>query len=361
MVVDMSEQTKIKTLAECKSALVKLEQILKNASQGDKGFQHIVEGREIVHKQYQPVFSVSRIDEMHAAQFKSFLLFENNRHWAGLHRSGGRMCSNMKKLRAALKILIDEKQEIGERWDAVTGMVGGLGRATMSAILMVAYPHNYGVWNNTSEAALKELGVWPSFGHGASLGHRYATINTLLNQLAKELGIDLWTLDALFWRVKQPASIAGNTSGGSVDLTAAAGEQKFGLEKHLHDFLFDNWAQTALGKEWDLYSEDGDPESAYQFPTDVGQIDLLTKHKKSLRWLVIELKRGQSNDDTVGQVLRYMGWVRKNLAKPKDKVEGLIIARGSDDRLRYAVSEVPQVKVMEYRVDFRLVPAKSVD
>jgi len=75
----------------------------------------------------------------------------------------------------------------------------------------------------------------------------------------------------------------------------------------------------------------------------VGNIDLLAEHRKVPRWLVVELKRGQTNDDTMGQVLRYMGWVTKEPASPKESVEGLIVARSVDDKLRYAVSVVPSV------------------
>jgi RecB family endonuclease NucS len=100
--------------------------------------------------------------------------------------------------------------------------------------------------------------------------------------------------------------------------------------------------------------EDNDPETAYEYPTDVGDIDLLAKHRTQPRWLVVELKRGQTSDDTVGQILRYIGWIRKHLAKPKESVEGLIIARSVDDNLRYAASEVPHVKLMEYQVSFHL-------
>lgn len=358
----MIKQTEVKNPAECKPALVKLGAILKHAQHSDKLFQQVISGQEIVLKQYQPLFTMEAIGDMDADQFKSFLLFENNRHWIGLHRQGGRMCSDMKKLRGALKTILDENQGMSERWDAIAGKVSGLGRATISAILMVAYPHRYGVWNNTSEAALQELRLWPNFAHGTSLGRKYEVVNALLNRLASALGTDLWTLDALFWRVMRPAAEGGTVGIAEGDgMPTESDENKFGLEKHLHDFLFDNWGCTTLGKEWNLYAEDGDPQSAYEFPTGVGEIDLLARHKNGHRWLVIELKRGQTNDDTVGQVLRYIAWIRKNLASSKDKVEGLIIARSVGDSLRYAVSEVPQVSVMEYKVDFRLIPAKFVD
>ena len=98
-----------------------------------------------------------------------------------------------------------------------------------------------------------------------------------------------------------------------------------------------------------------------EYPTDVGEIDLLARHRKQPRWLVVELKRGQTSDNTVGQILRYIGWIRRHLAKPKESVEGLIIARSVDDNLRYAASVVPLVKLMEYDVSFHLHAAKPLD
>ncbi|HXP61857.1 MAG TPA: hypothetical protein VN829_15285 [Dongiaceae bacterium] len=94
--------------------------------------------------------------------------------------------------------MLDEKKSITTRWDSVIGMVRGMGRAIISANLVVAHPDRYGVWNNTSEAGLKTLGLWPDFGHGTSLGEKYAAVNRLLIRLAKDVGIDLWTLDAPF-------------------------------------------------------------------------------------------------------------------------------------------------------------------
>jgi hypothetical protein len=132
--------------------------------------------------------------------------------------------------------------------------------------------------------------------------------------------------------------------------------QRFGLERHLHEFLRDNWNATELACEWIVHKEEGHPQAGYEYPTDIGRIDLLAKHKREPRWLVIELKRGQTGDDTVGQVLRYMGWVRKHLAKEAEQVEGLIIAHEADDGLRYAINEVKNVKLMLYDISFSLKP-----
>lgn len=46
----------------------------------------------------------------------------------------------------------------------------------------------------------------------------------------------------------------------------------FAMEKHLEDFLVKNWAQTELGKDYDIYAEDGEPVGQ-QYPTDTGPMD----------------------------------------------------------------------------------------
>ena len=86
----------------------------------------------------------------------------------------------------------------------------------------------------------------------------------------------------------------------------------------------------------------------------MGRIDLLAKHLEEPRWLVIELKRHQTSDQTVGQLLRYMGWVGQNLAGPDDRVHGLIICHEADDALRYALSPIQNVELRAYEVKFRL-------
>lgn len=73
-----------------------------------------------------------------------------------------------------------------------------------------------------------------------------------------------------------------------------------------------------------------------QYSTPVGPIDLLTKDVKTGDYVVVELKKGRSADKVYGQCSRYMGWVRKNLAKNDEKVHGAIVAREIDDKLKAA-------------------------
>ncbi len=64
----------------------------------------------------------------------------------------------------------------------------------------------------------------------------------------------------------------------------------FAMEEHLEDFLVANWSQTELGKEYDIYEEDG--QKAQQYPTDTGRIDILAISKDRKTLLVVELKKG---------------------------------------------------------------------
>jgi restriction system protein len=121
--------------------------------------------------------------------------------------------------------------------------------------------------------------------------------------------------------------------------------------------LVGNWETTVLGKKYSLiYSQDGELLSQ-QFKTDIGKIDLLVMEKNTDNYVVIELKRNQTSDDTVGQILRYMGWVKEKLAYDK-LVKGIIICYSKDDKLFYALKTVPNIDLLLYRINFSLVEAK---
>ena len=125
----------------------------------------------------------------------------------------------------------------------------------------------------------------------------------------------------------------------------------FYMEKQLEDFIIHNWQNTELGKKYDLIIEDGDLLSQ-QYRTDIGPIDILAKNKNNGGYVVIELKKDQTSDDTVGQIARYMGWVKKTM-NTKD-VKGVIIAAQYDKRLDYALEVVDNVEVFLYEVNFKL-------
>lgn len=127
----------------------------------------------------------------------------------------------------------------------------------------------------------------------------------------------------------------------------------FILEKRLEDFFVLNWAQTDLGKEYDIYEENGE-KVGQQYPTDTGQIDLLAIRKDRSELLVVELKKGRASDVVVGQTLRYMGYALQELAEPTQSVRGVIIALEDDQWIRRALAVTPSIDFFCYQVSFKL-------
>lgn len=345
------------------AAASQLRDLLRRTREGDP----TVRGAEVaatilpagqgVVARYQNVFAVDRLARLTEDQFREFLNFKNNQHWKGLQRLGPAVCGDMPKLRQALAILLDEARPIADRLNQLIPpkgppMVPRLHRAILTPILMVCHPTKYGVWNNVSESAMRTLGVWPELEPRMPFGNRYAAVNEVLVRMAEAVGVDLWTLDALWWRLG--GDVEEDRPDSDSDEVPQESDYRFHLERHLHEFMRDNWSSTVLGRDWEIYEQDGDPDAGYEYPCPVGRIDLLARHRREPRWLVIELKRNQSSDKTVGQVLRYMGWVKGHLAKGGEAVEGLVVALSGDEGLKYALSLAPGVRLMLYEVDFPL-------
>ncbi|OWV49693.1 hypothetical protein CDZ96_04770 [Mameliella alba] len=325
----------------------------------DREVSEILEAKDSVLARYSPTFQPNQISHIEEDVLRSFLYFENNRHWTGLNRQVNRICGDMATTRVALTHLVDESRPIADRLQPVTD-IRGMGKGIITAILHVAYPDRYGVWNNTSHAGLMELGLMPDIPRGAQFGTRFAAVNEVFVALSQVLDIDLWTLDAAWWFLKdddntdddyddEPSPVQAHTAKPNV-----VRAKRFSLERHLHDYMSDNWDTLDLAQDWEIYARDGEPDAGYEFVTPVGRIDLLAKHKRERRWLVIELKREKSSDAVVGQVLRYIGWVQRHLIDSGETVEGLVVATEGDPQLHYALDVVPKVSFKSYEVEFRL-------
>lgn len=128
---------------------------------------------------------------------------------------------------------------------------------------------------------------------------------------------------------------------------------EFALEKHLEDFLVKNWKNTELGKDYDIYEEDG-VLVGQQYPSDTGPIDILAISKDKKALLVVELKKGRVSDNVVGQIQRYMGYVKEELAEPNQEVKGVLIGLEDDLRLRRALSVTTNIEYYRYQVRFKL-------
>ena len=137
-----------------------------------------------------------------------------------------------------------------------------------------------------------------------------------------------------------------------------ADEAAFGLEFQLRDFIAQNLAAIDVdGRKLKLYV-DAAGRDGIEYPTAVGPIDILAVDQAG-DFFVFELKRARSPDKAIGQVTRYMGWVQQTIGKGK-ATNGVIVAREITTNLRYAVSVVPNVKLFEYEVEFRLKTAHEL-
>jgi len=132
----------------------------------------------------------------------------------------------------------------------------------------------------------------------------------------------------------------------------APDEGRFVLEAHLEEFIAANFARVNFGRRLELYQDEDN--TGRQFPTSIGSIDLLARDVESGELVVIELKKNRTDDAVVGQILRYMGWVREHMPEGGGAVSGIIIAPEVSDRLKYALKMVPNVGVFTYSVSFGL-------
>src|SRR6266567_5427112 len=137
---------------------------------------------------YGELFNPNNIDNLTAEDFKSFLLFKNNRHWSNIFRYGNLVTRDMARLREAIRILVDESQPLENRLNVLFPLnkhkpnyIKGLGKAVATPILLVVYPGKYGVWNKPSQQGLERLNLLPHFSGGASFADKYMMINKVLN------------------------------------------------------------------------------------------------------------------------------------------------------------------------------------
>lgn len=131
--------------------------------------------------------------------------------------------------------------------------------------------------------------------------------------------------------------------------------RKFAFEKDLQNYLVKNLGLLEQGLS--LYEDEDRQFNGIEFPVGQRYIDILAVGNDNA-FVVIELKVSRAYDRVVGQLLRYMAWVKNNLANDAP-VRGIIVASELSDDLKLAASLVPDVKLVEYEISFTLRSIKA--
>ncbi|MEO7617439.1 MAG: hypothetical protein ABIS59_01205 [Candidatus Saccharibacteria bacterium] len=150
------------------------------------------------------IFSAKGIASLTKQDMTGFMRFEQNRRWKDISKEN--VTADMEALRAALAILVDDTRAIAERMNTIEPgrgeyAVAHLGKAKLSAILLVTHPREYGVWNDYSERALRGMGLFPDFSEDMRFGEQYAAVNEAMVKLASEYGLTMWWLDIILEKI----------------------------------------------------------------------------------------------------------------------------------------------------------------
>lgn len=145
---------------------------------------------------------------------------------------------------------------------------------------------------------------------------------------------------------RQEADVAVDEEQEDEEAAPAPGSSEFLLEKDLQRYLAENLECIEPGLR--LY-EDEDIRGI-EFEAGGGRrIDILALDQSNA-FVVLELKVSRGYDRVVGQLLRYMNWVRKELAEPRQRVRGIIVCRTISEDLKLACASIRDVELCEYKL-----------
>lgn len=127
--------------------------------------------------------------------------------------------------------------------------------------------------------------------------------------------------------------------------------QEFAYEHDLRDYLARNLHILEPGLR--PYSEEG--ITGVEFPVGGRFIDILAVDRAG-DYVVIELKVSKGYDRTVGQLMRYVNWIKLHHAEPGRKVRGMIVAQTISEDLKLACYYQPDLSLFEYKLSVAVQP-----
>lgn len=194
---------------------------------------------------------------------------------------------------------------------------------------------------------------YPKVKQGTVIAHliRLSTnVQTRLQYSPKADGTDDWfyKIDASNFRLyetgRDPTPISELTPEAIEPIEVVnENSSEFAYEHDLRDYLARNL--HIIEPSLKLYSEEG--ITGVEFPVGGRYIDILAVDKNG-DYIVIELKVSKGYDRVVGQLLRYVNWIKQHHAEPNQNVRGIILAKKISEDLQLACSELSAVSLYEY-------------
>jgi len=127
---------------------------------------------------------------------------------------------------------------------------------------------------------------------------------------------------------------------------------EFAYEKDLQNYLAHNL--SIIEPELTLFEEE--EINGIEFPVGGRFIDILAVDRQD-NYVVVELKVSKGYDRVVGQLLRYMAWIKLHHADEGQSVRGVIVAREISEDLLLACSSVSDIELFEYELSVNLQKA----
>lgn len=276
-----------------------------------------------------------------------------------------RIIRDKNRFRETVLYLLDEGVEIKERLDQILGgkyRIEGFGKAILTSFLMDFNPEKYCLWNNKTETGFSVIG-WRVYEGRDLWGNAYLKIVEALQRLrdwVPEFNLTFDEADIFLHMISAEAegkeAVKAITEGREIlkpgqtkQLSEEVESMEFAMGKYLEEFIEANFSRINFGANLELYQDE--EATGRQYPTSIGNIDLLAVDREKKEFVVIELKKSKSSDVVIGQILRYIGWVKEKLAKDYN-VRGIIIVKEKDEKLDYALKEAPKVNLFIYNVSF---------
>jgi len=154
-------------------------------------------------------------------------------------------------------------------------------------------------------------------------------------QIAQKIGVSPGTVAS----IKAHMTMGSYGEGPEIEQIAEAIDAKFGLERDLQLALRKHLDQLEPGLK---IADDGKEQSV-----ESGRIDITAEDSKGTA-VVIELKAGPADRETVAQILAYMG----DMMVTKKSVRGILVAGEFPSRTIAAARAVPNLQLKKYSFRF---------